>query len=219
MIVKRSLLLLLLAFFSARSWGQTDFDRQFHLQNLENQADEISATFNLNFNMIILDISQKADLSFIGNISTMGDHKNYFLASTYLKESNYNGQQRPGCIIFINYNNHQLLKNHQLLYKNILDEQQARSFTYYYLMAHEMGHCIAQNSLRLPKNFDEKYADAIAAYFITHSVYRSLFSTWLQNLQSNKPPHNTFEYVRDIYASNSDISSLSKLLERIQTKP
>ncbi len=214
---------LALSFITSNAYAQfdfkSDFQRQLHIQTLEEQAYFFERKYNLNFNVILLDINQAADLNFVGSIATLKKHYNYFLASSYLKESSFNGNKSPACVIFINYKNNASLIAHRLAYKDKLDSKKSAEFINYYLMAHEIAHCVSQDRLPFSNNVDEKYADTIAGFFILNSEYAALFNYWQEQLAKFEGEHKTYAYVNKIYSSNRDIKTLDDLISIIKRTP
>lgn len=192
-----------------------DFERQLFIQKYEELADALQSRFDLGMNIVVLDMGDNADLSFISSFAAVKSDYHYFMASAYNERSSMNGKTQPGCVIFINYKNKSsfFVPNY---FEAKYGREKALQFLDYMYISHETGHCLAQKTLKTSWATQEKYADSIATFFIKNSSYKPMIGDWIESLKLNKPPHNTYNYVAPFYERTQNINSLPEILNQIK---
>lgn len=172
-------------------------------------AQEIVEKYNINYNVVVLDKSIKADKNFLSAIGK-NIQNDYYFASIYTESSSIDGNVAPGCTIFIDSNK---AYQFQLIEKDssFKNTSLAKDFTLYFLTAHELSHCIAQNSVKGAIN--EKYADFFTLYFLLNSEYKNLIPTWIDFLSKQKQSHNNAQYIKDKYIYIEKAKNLKDIIE------
>lgn len=209
----KNLILIFCLLFSINVKAQqleNDFQKNLYLQNLDHLSAELSEKYKLNFDLILLDSSNVADLNFTQSISNLEGHKNFFLISNYIPSKNM-GNNINACFIIIDYRNKVNFYYHSIKYKEMLGEKKSIEFVNFFLIAHELGHCIVRNNLN-ENAIQEEYADSIASFLIKDSIYKEYVNIWIDNLKVNKGIHNTNSYVFNFYEKTKSMKSLEEVV-------
>ena len=192
-----------------------EIQRNIYIQNLENIDEEIELKNKIKFNTIFLDASMSADFKFILHTTNVENHKNFFLISNYTKETKFGDIVAPGCMIMIDYRNKINFYMHAKRYLDIMNEKESLNFVNYFLVSHELGHCIARDLLGVDV-IDEKYADAIASHLLKSTKYKNYINVWISRLKLNQGNHNTYDYVNNFYEKTKEMNELNDVLNYLK---